>query len=192
MESSVDDTKSFLSLKRKLSNESGYQQEAVDEQKQMSGRPPSDFEPNSVPVGMGSPPKKRVFLTVDAEGNQVQVEVPHNALPEGVNPDDGSSYIVNEDINLDLSSYSYSVVVDGIVEDVELNECQYSSEDPVKMVKQSDLVDSESDDHEVDENKGYMLAEPDDADPMFKTHYRMSRIVASVSFHESSYMRAIP
>ena len=194
MAASGEEPKTYLTLKRKTSQEkqpfssTTYAVEDGADQKQASSsldmsRTTSDFD--TVQMGGSSPPPKRqrLFVTVDADGNQVQVEVPHNALPEGVNPDDNNSYIVNaDDINLDLSSYSYSVVVDGIVEDVELNDCQYSvnSEDPVKLVKQTDLG-SESDEHDIDESKNYIFAEPDDGDPLFKSHYRMSRIVASVS-----------
>lgn len=187
---SEDDAKTYITLKRKLSPQkasfstTSYAVETSDVHNQPTlPRQSTDYDSS----GLGSPPKKRLFVAVDADGNQVQVEVPHSALPEGVNPDDANSYIVNaEDINLDLSSYSYSVVVDGIVEDVDLNDCQYM-EEPVKGGLKSDELDegeSESgDEHDdVDEkDASYIIPEPDDADPMFKSQYRMSRIVASVS-----------
>ncbi|XP_005107377.1 putative nuclease HARBI1 [Aplysia californica] len=189
MAAPTEEPKTYITLKRKLSpqkttfSQSAFPVETGDGQKQSSlSRSSAEYD-TVVTGGMGSSPKKRLFVTVDADGNQVQVEVPHNTLPEGVNPDDASSYIVHaEDINLDLSSYSYSVVVDGIVEDVELNDCQYP-EESVKLVK-GDLkpvdIDSESDDHDAEDSKeDYILAEPEDADPLFKSHYRMSRIVAS-------------
>ena len=184
----ADDPKSYIQLKRKHQNDPQYQpigvSAAEDKQQGTSLLDPSqasamgEFEPSGAGA-MASPPKKRLFVTVDAGGNQVQVEV-----PEGVNPDENNSYMANgEDINLDLSSYSYSVVVDGIVEGIDnLNNCQYN-EDEAKMIKQQQQgdMDSDSDGQEDHENKEYILAEPSDGDPLFKSHYRMSRLVASVS-----------
>lgn len=193
MSSAPDESKTYITLKRKLSPQkpeyapNSYPVEASDSHKHSITGAPTDF----VEAGrLGSPPKKRLFVTVDAEGNQVQVEVPPNALSEGVNPEDSNSYIVNaEDINLDLSSYSYSVVVDGIVEDVDLNDCQYT-EETVKAGMKSDEGDSESaEEQEVNSKSNfYMMIEPEDADPLFKSHYRMSRIVASVSNFRKSYV----
>ncbi|KAK6967724.1 nuclease HARBI1 [Biomphalaria glabrata] len=187
MAASDEDAKTYITLKRKISPQktafppNAYPVDVNEAHKQSAIVRSTEYDSG----GLGSPPKKRLFVTVDAEGNQVQVEVPHNALPESVNPDDTNSYIVNaEDINLDLSSYSYSVVVDGIVEDVDLNDCQYTDE-PVKgSLKPDELDEGESesgDDHDDVEEKAsaYMISEPDDADPLFKSHYRMSRIVAS-------------
>lgn len=179
MASSSDEPKTFITLKRKISPQKVYPVETNDSHKHpLPGTGPEYIDTAS---RLGSPPKKRLFVTVDADGNQVQVEVPHNALPEGVNPDDTNSYIVNaDDINLDLSSYSYSVVVDGIVEDVDLNDCQYT-EETAKAGLKSDEGDSESAEEQDDSKSNYyMVIEPDNADPMFKSHYRMSRIVASV------------
>ena len=169
-----DDTKAYITLKRKITNVSNepHKQAVVP-------RTSANFETND----MVSPHKKRLYVTVDPEGNQMQVEVAHNALPENVSHDDSNSYIVNaDDINLDLSSYSYSVVVDGIVEDVDLNDCQYT-EEPVKGVLKNELDESESgDDHdEVTKDSAFGFPEPEDADPLFKSMYRMSRLVASVS-----------
>ncbi|GFN96996.1 nuclease harbi1 [Plakobranchus ocellatus] len=169
-----DDTKAYITLKRKMTDvtSDSHKQNVVQ-------RSSTNFESSD----LVSPHKKRLYVTVDPEGNQMQVEVAHNTLQENVSHDDTNSYIVNaDDINLDLSSYSYSVVVDGIVEDVDLNDCQYT-EEPVKGVLKNELDESESGDEHDEvipkESTFVSFPEPEDADPLFKSMYRMSRLVAS-------------